>query len=335
MKLIVTKRPFGRTAAGEAVTAFVMKNDSGMEVTVLDYGATIQSIRVFGVEVVLGYDTISGYEQGSAFLGATIGRTCNRIAGASIQLGGKTYELARNDGRNQHHGGACGFDRRMWEVTESECGLVCARLSPDGEEGYPGNLRAAVTFLLTEENTLRIRYDADTDADTLVNMTNHSYFNLNGAGLALDHIISAPASRFVENNAESIPTGRILPVDGTPFDFRQPKPLGQDIETPCQQLRQAKGYDHTLVCSEAEAYAPQTGIRLQVKTDLPGIHLYSANYTNDVGRGGTVYSPRSAVCFETQFFADAIHHYGFPSPVLHCGEHMHAETEYHFSKESK
>ncbi len=283
--------------------------------------------------MVLGYDDVRGYENGRAYFGATIGRTCNRIAGASFRLGGVRYALAKNEGGNQHHGGACGFDRRMWQVCEAEGGLRCSRLSPDGEEGYPGNLQVCVTFQLTDDNTLRICYDADTDADTLVSLTNHSYFNLDGGGSALGHLICAPAARFVENRPDGVPTGRLLPTAGTPFDFRTAKPLGRDIEADHVQLTQAGGYDHTLLCTEAEAFSPASGIRLRVTTDLPGIHLYSANGTRETGKNGALYAPRSAVCFETQLFTDGIHHYGFPSPVLHAGEHLHSETEYHFEKQ--
>ena len=320
---------FGQTAQGEPVTAFVLSNSCDTRVTVLDYGATVQSVVFAGTELVHGYETVQGYENGRAYFGATIGRTCNRIGGASFSLNGKTYSLAANDGRNQLHGGVRGFHQRMWRAAQiAEGGLTLVRFSPDGEEGYPGNLTARVTFLLTEENALHIRYDAAADRDTLVSMTNHSYFNLSGNGSALTHILTCPAETYVENTAETLPTGRLLPVEGTPFDFRRGKSILQGLRQNHAQLRQARGYDHTLVAQEAALQSPETGIALHVKTDLPGIHLYSANYVHE--RARSCYQPQSAVCLETQLFADAIHHEHFPSPILRAGQHWRSETVYAF-----
>lgn len=260
----VTTIPFGTTAGGEAVTAYRLTNSAGASLTVLDYGAIIQSLCVPNgqggfTDVVLGYDTVREYEENGGFLGATIGRAGNRIGGAAFSLNGVRYELARNDGDNHLHGGVRGFDKRMWQVAPGENALVCARLSPDGEEGYPGNLQVQVTFTLTEDNTLSIQYDALSDRDTPVNLTNHSYFNLNGGGSVLDHQLYMNAERFCENDAGCLPTGQLLWVEGTPFDFRTPKAIGADIGADCEQLRRGGGAaTTTTLCSPAGMPPPST-----------------------------------------------------------------------------
>ena len=332
--------PFGALPDGTPVTAARLDNASGCSVTVLDYGATIQSLTVpnqagLPVDVVLGYDAAAGYETNSAYLGATIGRVGNRIGGASFALGGMTYALAKNDGENHLHGGVRGFDRRMWRMTAEGETLVCERLSPDGEEGYPGNLNVRVTFTLTKDRALRIRYDADTDRDTPVNLTNHSYFNLNGGGSVLGHRLQINAERFCENDAHCLPTGRLLQVEGTPFDFRAGKEIGADIGADNEQLRRFGGYDHNYVLSgktAARLFSAESGIELTVETDLPGMQLYTANsLTEHTGKGGQTMKPHGAVCLETQLFPNAMNCWGFPSPVLRKGEHMHSETTFSFS----
>ena len=338
--MTVTTIPFGRTRNGAAVTAYRLENAAGASVTVLDYGATIQSLSVPNAaggltDVVLGYDTVTEYEDNGGFLGATIGRVGNRIGGASFQLGGRTYALARNDGPNHLHGGRRGFDRRMWEAELRDDSLVFSRLSPDGEESYPGDLQVEVTFTLTEDNALRIAYDAVASQDTLVNLTNHSYFNLNGGGTGLTHTLQVFAHRFAENDDGCLPTGRLLPVEGTPFDFRTPKTIGADIGRDDEQLRRGGGYDHNYVLAGPRAVVlrgDQSGIVLTVDTDQPGMQLYTANsLTQRPGKGGTTMGPRDAVCLETQLFPDGIHHYGFPSPILRAGQKMHSETVFSFT----
>lgn len=335
----VSTLPFGRTAGGEPVTAYRLTNAGGSCLTVLDYGATIQSLCVPNgaggfTDVVLGYDTLGEYEDNGGFLGATIGRVGNRIGGASFSLNGVRYDLARNDGDNHLHGGNRGFDKRMWQVSPREDALVCTRLSPDGEEGYPGNLQVQVTFTLTADNTLRIQYDALSDRDTLVNLTNHSYFNLNGGGSVLEHRLYVNAERFCENDAGCLPTGKLLDVEGTPFDFRIPKPIGAHIEDNFEQLRRGGGYDHNYVLSGKHAatlYSPDSGIELVVETDLPGMQVYSANsLTRRNGKGGSILSPRDAICLETQLFPNGMNCYGFPSPVLRAGRQLHTETAFQF-----
>ena len=285
-------------------------------------------------DVVLGYDTVEEYVQHTEFLGATIGRVGNRIGKAEFSLNGKVYHLYKNDGENHLHGGKEGFDRKLWRMAAQGESLLCWRTSPDGEEGYPGNLQVRVCFTLTDENRLRIVYDADTDADTLVNLTNHSYFNLNGHGSVLDHSVQIFAERFTENDAGCLPTGKLLWVEGTPFDFRQEKTIGADIGADEEQLILAKGYDHNYVlCGKKAAvlYGPETGIEMTVETDLPGMQFYTGNFLPECrGKNGSVINYRYAACFETQLYPNAMNCYGFPSPVLRAGAHLHSETDYAF-----
>lgn len=331
---------FGMTRGGEPVTACRLENGAGASVTVLDYGATVQSLCVPNdsgglTDVVLGYDTAAEYEENGGFLGATIGRVGNRIGGAAFRLNGKCYALAKNDGENHLHGGHLGFDKWLWAIRPmGEDSLVCSRLSPDGEEGYPGNLQVQVTFTLTPRNTLRIQYDADTDQDTIVNLTNHSYFNLNGHGTVLEHELQVFASRITENDAGCLPTGKLLEVAGTPFDFQVPKQIGAEIGQDHPQLLCGKGYDHNYVLSGKRAAVLRSavsGIMMTVETDMPGMQVYTANTLSERrGKGGSVMSPRSAVCLETQLFPNGVNLYGFPSPILRAGEHLHSETSFLF-----
>lgn len=332
--------PFGVLPDGTPVTAARLENARGCSVTILDFGATVQSLLVPNrrgqpIDVVLGYDTAAEYETGDSYLGATIGRVGNRIGGATFSLGGETRTLAKNDGENHLHGGVRGFDKRMWHMRAEGDSLLCERLSPDGEEGYPGNLSVRVAFTLTEDCALRIQYDAETDRDTPVNLTNHSYFNLDGGGSVLGHRLQVNAERFCENDAGCLPTGRLLDVAGTPFDFRAGKELGAEIGADDEQIRRFGGYDHNYVLSgktAAKLLGAKSGIELTVGTDLPGMQLYTANaLTERAGKGGRMMAPHGAVCLETQLFPNAMNCWGFPSPVLRKGEHMHSETTFSFS----
>ena len=338
--MAVTTSKFGITRDGRPVTAYCLENAGGASVTVLDYGATVQSLIVPNsaggmTDVVLGYDTVREYEENDGYVGATIGRVGNRIGGGAFRLNGHTYSLAKNDGENHLHGGILGFDKQFWTILpQGDDALVCSRLSPDGEEGYPGNLEVKVTFTLTSHNALRIQYDADTDQDTIVNLTNHSYFNLNGQGSVLDHELQVFASRITENDAGSLPTGRLLEVADTPFDFRAAKKIGAEIGAADLQLEYGNGYDHNFVLSEKTAAvlrSASTGIELTVETDMPGMQVYTANFlTERSGKYGTTMRPRDAVCLETQLFPNAMNCYGFPSPILHAGQHLHSETVFAF-----
>ena len=330
---------FGRLPDGRVVTAGKLTNHAGASLTVLDYGATVQALCIPDrdgkpVDVVLGYDTAEEYAKNGDYLGATIGRVGNRIGKAEFSLNGKTYVLDKNDGENHLHGGKEGFDKKFWRMAAQGESLLCWRTSPDGEENYPGNLKVKVLFQLTEDNRFRISYDADTDADTLVNLTNHSYFNLNGGGSVLGHRLQLFAERFAENDGGCLPTGRLLTVEGTPFDFRTEKEIGADIGAEDEQLKRAGGYDHNYVLCGAKAavlYSPETGIEMTVETDLPGMQLYTGNFlTERKGKGGSMINKRYAACFETQLYPNAMNCYGFPSPVLRAGKHLHSETSYAF-----
>lgn len=337
----VTVRPFGFTRGGEEVRAYTVSNTVGASVVLLDYGATVQSLYVPDregklVDVVLGYDSVAGYEAGGAYIGATIGRFGNRIGGACFSLGGVDYSLAKNDGENTLHGGERGFDRYVWQAELVDTHTVrFSRLSPDGEEGFPGKLRVSVSFTLDDACALHIVYDAVSDADTLVNLTNHSYFDLSGRGLAMEQTLFLNAERFLELGAGTLPTGRQLPVEGTPFDFRTPKPVGRDIDLDDAQLRAGGGYDHNFCLGGAHAAVLESGasgIRMDVWTDLPGVQLYTANFLgNDPGKGGRAMQDRGAVCLETQLYPNAMNCWGFPSPVLRAGQKLHSETCYAFS----
>lgn len=337
--MAVSSLPFGHTAAGEAVTAWRIEN-AGAALTVLDYGATVQALTVPDrqggtVDVALGYDTVAEYEAGSGYLGATIGRVGNRIGGARFDLGGVTYELAKNDGANHLHGGVRGFDKYIWQAEPAENAVRFSRLSPDGEEGYPGALRVSVTFALADGPALVIAYDALSDRDTLVNLTNHTYFNLAGGGSVLDHRLQVFAQRFCENDGGCLPTGKLLCVEGTPFDFRRPKPIGRDIGADCEQLRRGGGYDHNFVLAGTTAAVlscPDNGVEMTVETDLPGMQVYTANGLSPrTGKGGAAMGPRDAVCLETQLWPNGMACYGFPSPVLRAGRALHSETCYRFA----
>ena len=316
-----------------------LENHAGMSVSILDYGATIRTLRVpdrdgHPVDVVLGYDSEDDYRREGGYLGATIGRVGNRIGGASFSLNGKIYELAKNNGENHLHGGIEGFNAKRWNMRREGDSILCERLSPDGEENYPGNLRVQVRFTLTEDNRLIITYDADTDADTPVNLTNHSYFNLSGGGSILEHKLQIFSERITANGEGCLPTGELRPVEGSPFDFRKEKAIGADINADDEQLSLVGGYDVNYVLSGKKAavlYSPETGIRMTVETDLPGMQLYTANSLSErTGKEGRAMGPREAVCFETQLFPNAMNCYGFPSPILHRGEHLHTETIYSF-----
>lgn len=342
---MVTGINFGVTKAGELVKKYALINGSGMGVSVLDYGCTVAEIRVPDknnnpVDVCLGYDTIAEYETNDGFLGAVVGRHANRIQNGRFELNGKVYSLAVNDGPNHLHGGVRGFDKYVWDSEISGDSVIFTRLSPDGEEGYPGNLQLKVTYSLTDDNTLDITYEAKSDADTVVNLTNHTYFNLGGhkSGTILDQELQLFADRFTENDAHCLPTGKISPVAGTPFDFTQPKRIGKEIAEQDIQLENGNGYDHNFVLSDksdfkkaARLYSPVSGIAMAVFTTMPGVQVYTSNgLTERNGKRGARYAPHDAVCLETQYFPNAMACRNFPSPVLKQGELYRHTTEYHF-----
>lgn len=331
---------FGQTAWGQAVSSYRLENRNGTRAVLIDYGAALQSLCFKGrggelIDLVRGFDSVEGYENQDAYIGATVGRVANRIGGSSFSLGGREYKLFPNDGENHLHGGRKGFDKYVWQSETGEDFVRFSRLSPNGEEGYPGNLQVSVTYTLTDSDELRIAYEALSDADTVLNLTNHSYFNLNGGGSVLDQQLMINAQRYLELGPGLIPTGRALPVADTPFDFTTMKAIGRDIEADDPQLRLGGGYDHNFILSgplAAAAYSQRSGIELRCYTELPGMQLYTANFLGEfTGKGGRKMGPRQAFCLETQLFPDALNHYGFPSPILHAGEKLFHETVYKLS----
>jgi aldose 1-epimerase len=336
---------FGVTKAGEPVTAYTLKNSNGMSVTILDYGCTIQSLIVPDrwtkpIDVVLGYKTVEEYENNTGFLGAFIGRVGNRIGKGTFDLNGKTYHLVQNDNGNHLHGGTIGFDKKIYKARVVGDELVFTGFSPDGEEGYPGNLTMTIRYRLGDDDTLRIMYSAVSDKDTLFNPTNHSYFNLAGSGTVLEHELQVFARQFCVNDNNCLPTGELMNTEGSPFDFNQPKKIGTDITHADAQLRAGSGYDHNFCLSDtsewkkvAKLSCKDTGISMWCSTTLPGVQVYSANHlTERDGKYGKM-GRRDAICLETQVWPDAIHHPDFPSPVLKAGEVYLSQTAYHFERE--
>ncbi len=343
---VIYAEPFGVTAAGGTVTCYTMKNGSGMTVRVLDYGATIQSVFVPGrdgkpVDVALGYDDIAGYEAGSCWMGSFVGRYANRIKNARFVLNGTTYELTKNAGPNHLHGT---FERRIFAGTVEKDRLVLRYTSPDGEDGFPGTLAVTVTFSLRDDNTLALDVRAVTDADTVVNLISHTYFNLAGQGTGdvLAHRLTVPASRFAEADANTAPTGRLLPVEGTAMDFRAEKAVGRDLFAAETQLVQARGYDHSFALDKrpgvfglaASAYAPATGIALELWTSQPALQVYSGNFVDEDaaprGKDGARYPRYGGLALEAQRHPDSPNQPDFPSSVLRAGGEYHELTEYRF-----
>ena len=341
-------KPFGTAPGGEPVFLIELNNGK-LSCEIITFGATIRSLIVPDrngdpVDVVLGYDTLEEYVSHDGYLGATVGRFANRIARGRFQLNGQTYTLATNNGNNHLHGGMQGFSHRVWSIDHSdERSVTLSLTSPDGEEGYPGNLKCAVRFAL-DNNALAIHHHAISDKDTLCNLTNHSYFNLAGhdSGTVLDQDIQIFAQHYTPSNDESIPFGTIEPVPGTPMDLQTPTPIGNHINESFHQLLYARGYDHNYVLdgeagklhSVAQAYAPATGITMQAETTLPGVHFYTANYLphGRTGKGGCAYAPRHGFCLETQFFPDAPNQPTFPSAALKEGEEYSHYTVFRFLK---
>lgn len=340
---------FGSTSKGESAKLYSMKNKNGMEIAVTDYGAALIKVLVPDKnnrlqDVVLGYDSAEGYEKGDVHLGATVGRVANRIRGASFELNGKTYELTANAGKNSLHGGREYYNKRMWKVGHTEDKSITFTLrSADGDQGYPGNVDISVTYELTEENEVKIHYYAVPDADTLINLTNHSYFNLSGhaSGTVLGQEVMIAADAFTMADAESIPTGELVPVDGTPMDFRTYKAIGKEIGADYEALILGQGYDHNWALNgsgmrkAAGMRSRETGIVMEVMTDLPGMQFYTGNFLiSESGKEGAEYKKRHGACFETQYFPDAVHKEHFEGPAVKAGEIYDTTTVYKFYTES-
>lgn len=342
--MTITKSEFGRTAQNELISFYRIENSFGASVTVCDYGCRIISICVPDrngelTDVCLGYADCEQYLSDNASMGAVAGRCANRIAGGRFTLNDITYQLACNDGDNHLHGGPTGFGQRIWNTTIKDNKVIFSRISPDGEEGYPGNLKISVTYSWSEDNELSILYEATSDADTILSLTNHAYFNLNGpdSGTVLDHELRVDADSMINISKTSIPLGGIAPVDGTPFDFRHFKEIGQEIHSDHPQLAISGTYDHCLIINglglreAAVLQSNRSGIRMTCFTDQPGIQIYVPDSPlQQTGKNHLAYPAFSSVCLETEHFPDAIHHPEYPSVVLKTGETYKSKTIYHF-----
>lgn len=336
---MVSVRSFEALSCG-SVHLVTLTDETGCSAEFLSLGATVRALWVPDREgrptdVVLGYESAGEYLARNAHLGNCIGRYANRIGGARFELNGKEYRLTPNEGENVLHGGVEGFDRKLWGFTTGEDSVTFRRTSPAGEEGFPGKLEVSVTYTL-KDGCLTMDYRAVSDADTVVSLTNHSYFNLAGqkGGPVTDHVLSVRADRYTPCGAGNIPTGEILPVAGTALDLREPTVLDEVLSRP--ELAATRGLDHNLVLSGGEGpdacvYCPRTGIAMEVTTSMEGMQIYSAGFlTERPGKDGAVYGPWHAVCLETQRFPDAMNHANFPSPILRAGAEYHETTRYRF-----
>jgi aldose 1-epimerase len=351
-KDFIEKRIFGKMPDGQTVEKYTLRNASGMEIDVITYGGIITRWTAPDKngsyeDIVLGFDDLQQYLDGNPYFGALIGRYGNRIANGKFSLDGETYTLATNDGENHLHGGEKGFDKVLWqakgESAADGASLELTYTSADGEEGYPGKLDVKVTYTLTGDNELDVRYEATTDKPTVVNLTQHSYFNLSGdfTQSVLDHELFLDADAYLPVDGGLIPTGELRAVSGTPFDFKQPKMMGKEINSENEQLKLGKGYDHCWVLTPKEgdyglaaaAYHPKTGRLLEVYTNEPGIQFYSGNFldgTLPAQKGGT-YGQRAGFCLETQHYPDTPNQEGFPSVRLNPGETYSSRTTFKLS----
>ena len=346
----ISRATFGTAPDGRAVEVITLVNGLGMEVRAMSYGATILSITVpdaKGVmgDVVLGYDSLAGYVRNSPYFGAVVGRYGNRIAKGRFTLDGATHTLAINNGPNALHGGLRGFDKLVWKPelvrSDSSVAVSFTLVSPDGDEGYPGTLTASVTYtLMRDRNDIVIDYEGVSDKATPVNLTNHTYFNLAGSDDILGHLLTLEADSFTPVDATLIPTGKIAPVSGTPFDFRIPTSIGARIDARDEQIANGGGYDHNFVINRsapglvhfARVTEPTSGRTLDVSTTEPGVQFYSGNFLDGTitGKGGRVYARRNGFCLETQHYPDSPNHANFPSVILRPGVPYRSRTVFAF-----
>lgn len=345
------ERVFGELPSGETVKAFRLENASGAYAEVLNFGGILQKLCVPDREgkltdVVLGYDELDGYLTNGCFFGAVIGRNGNRIEGARFSVGETQVVLAQNENSNNLHSGPDGFEKKLWDVenlNEEKNRLTLSRISPDGENGFPGEFRVSVSYEFTEENELKITYEGVSDKATVANMTNHSYFNLSGegSGNVLDQYLTIHAEYFTPVcDSKSIPTGEYASVEGTPMDFTRMKTIGQDIASDYEQLKYTGGYDHNYVTDHysrgtlrtiASAYSPATGIAMDTISDCPCVQLYAGNFVEqEHGKNGHVYDKHAGFCLETQVEPNAVNVEAFHSPIVEAGESYHSETSYKF-----
>ena len=348
----ITKEPFGKTQSGEQVYVYTLDNGKGLRAEILNYGGIVKNLYVTGkdgrvTDVVLGNKTMEEYSSNNNYFGAIIGRNSNRLSKSEFELNGKAYHLAANDGANNLHGGIVGFDKKIWDVIENdsadEASIVLSITSPDGDEGFPGTIDVTVTYTVTANNALMINYKAKSDADTVCNLTNHSYFNLSGhnSGTVLNQVLKLNSSFYTPNSEECMPAGEVRSVEGTPFDFRTPKPIGQDINADFEQVQMFGGYDHNFAVDGrgyrfcAEVSSPDTGITMEVYTDQPAVQIYTANKIEEGEYLGpfkedAYYKNYYAICLETQCFPNAMKFSHYPSPILKKNEVYDRTTEYRF-----
>lgn len=340
--------PFGKNAQGKETSLYILKNQNNATIKVSDHGATLVSILVPDKngniqDVVLGYDNAAEYENHTCYFGATIGRNGNRIDNAQMTIDGALCQLTANEAEHNLHSGPNGFDRVLWEVKEqTDNHITFFHLSREEDQGFPGNLAVEVTYTLTDDNAVEISYKGKTDKTTVMNCTNHSYFNLAGHGsgsMEGQRLQILAESYNPVRDKKSIPTGEIAPVEGTPMDFRVMKPIGQDINADFEQLKFTGGYDHNYVLSDkpgemkvmANAYCEETGIAMEASTDCCGVQFYAGNFIGvQTGKGGASYCDRCGFCLESQFYPDGVNQENFPSPLIHPGEEFTSKTIYRF-----
>lgn len=352
VKMNIIKEPYGKTVDGEPVDIYTLTNNNGMTVRITNYGGIVQMLTAPDKngkykDVVLGYDSLKSYIEATPYFGAIVGRYGNRIANGKFILDGVEYTLAQNNGKNHLHGGIKGFDKVVWNAapikSDSTVSLKLEYLSKDGEEGYPGNLKVTVIYTLTDDDALKIEYSATTDKKTILNLTNHSYFNLtaNFRNKILDLVLWLNADRYVPINSTAIPLGTVEPVNSTPFDFRKPKKIGKDISDDNQQLKNGIGYDHCIVFEntdrsvklQATVYDEQSGRLMEVYTDQPAVQFYVGNYLDgtNIGKGNIPYEHRTGFCLETEHYPDSPNQPQFPSTVLEPSEVYSTTTIYKFT----
>jgi aldose 1-epimerase len=346
--MAITKSIYGKTPNGEEVYSYTLDNGNGVSAEILTYGGIVKNLYVADkndvkTDVVLGRDTLEDYLKNDGYIGAAIGRHANRIARGEFELNGKTYHVGINEGKNSLHGGVIGYDSRVWTAAEggeeNAPSLILTLTSPDGEEGFPGNVEITMTYTITSDNALKINYKAVSDSDTVLNLTNHSYFNLAGhdSGNMTNQILQINSGFFTPNDDECMPTGEVLSVEGTPFDFRTAKPIGQDINADFAQIQMFGGYDHNFAIEgrgfrlAATAECVENGIKMEVRTDKPAMQLYTSNgLPEGTYKNGATYKPHDAFCLETQYFPNAMAHSHYPSPILRKGDVYDFTTEYKF-----
>ena len=347
----MSKTSFGKTPAGVPVELYTLRNQNGFEARIITMGGTLVSLKTPDKsgkfeDVVLGHDNLGNYLKDNAYLGALVGRYCNRIAKGRFSLNGKVIQLPTNNGDNHLHGGFHGFDRAVWAAQSRETpdgpALHLSYLSKDGEEGFPGNLSVTATYTVTPDNSVRLDFHATTDQDTICNLTNHSYFNLRGRGDVLDYVLQINADQFTPIDSRLIPTGELRSVAGTPFDFRQPAPIGPHINSQDPQIQFARGYDQNWVLNKpagqlgvaARVVDKISGRRLDILTTAPGMQFYTANFLDGaIGKGGRSHNQRDAFCMEPQHFPDSPNHPNFPSVILKRGQEYRSTIIYKFSTE--